>query len=155
MIAEIFATTFLNKIKLLLIFILSIFSPISAFYHILTFMIFINLIIEYWMIKKTHQKFDAMKCWTYLSRVILYVISISVVFLFEKYIINEIITTSIYLTTVITIMLTLYELDKMLTNTAIITRNNTFIRIKDFINSFFKKKMDKIESDENNLKLKN
>lgn len=138
-----------SKIKTLFAAIIAVIAPISMFYHIIILLLSINVIIDIWRIKKVGLQFDAKMLLTYITRVIVYCVVITIIFLFEKFVIfNLIQTESTYLTTVSVILLCLFEFDKLLTNASILTNNPIFINIKNILNKLVKgKKYMDLEND--------
>jgi hypothetical protein len=142
-----------SKLKTLFAAIIAVIAPIAMFYHIIILLLSINVIIDIWRIKKVGLQFDAKMLLTYITRVIVYCVVITIIFLFEKFVIfNLIQTNSTYLTTVSVILLCLFEFDKLLTNASILTNNPIFINIKNILNKLVKgKKYMDLENDKKEL----
>jgi len=130
-----------NKFILIITFFLSLFEPIKAFYHIIVFFIFLNFVSGLIDDLKHGQKFSWPKFKTFMLRILFYIMTITMVFLFEKYIISEFGISSRYLTAISTGLISLYEIRSFLINAGKITGNPVFIEIFKKVNDCFKKKM--------------
>lgn len=138
-----------NWICLLMSLLLGIFSPISGLYHVIVIFTVLNLFSGVCDDIKKGQKFEFQKFKVFLLRILFYVITITIVFLFERYIISEFELTSRYLTTTCAGLISLFEIHSFMINASRITNNPVFIKIFDKIQSFFKKKTD---NDSNEIK---
>ena len=124
--------------------ICSLFAPISVFYYSLLFFLSINFISGVWDDLKKGEKFSWGKFKVFINRVLLYVIAVSVTWIFEKLIVNEFVINenSKYLTTIVTGMFSIYEIQSFLCNAASISGNKVFMRISEKIKAYFNKKSD-------------
>jgi len=138
-----------NWICLLMSLLLGIFSPISGLYHVIVIFTVLNLFSGVCDDIKKGQKFEFKKFKVFLLRILFYVITITIVFLFERYIILEFELTSRYLTATCAGLISLFEIHSFMINASRITNNPVFIKIFDKIQSFFKKKTD---NDSNEVK---
>lgn len=134
---------------------LALFSPIAAFYHCIIIFVALNFIAGLTDDLKHGQKFQWPKFKTFMLRILFYVLSITMVYLFEKYIISEMVgTTTKYLTAFSTGLISLYEIRSFLVNASRITGNPVFMKIFEKLSSFFKKKS-QTQEDPDNGKIEN
>jgi len=137
-----FFETVWNRIYVLISVILSCLCPIKTFYHIIVFFVIINFIAGVTEDFKRGEKFSFVKFKTFLLRLIFYVLAITIIFLFEKYIIGEFGICSKYLTTFTCGLISLYEIHSFLINAGKITGNPLFGDIYDKLKEFFMKNND-------------
>lgn len=131
-----------NWCFLIMSMILGILSPVSSLYHVIIIFTVLNLFSGVVDDIKQGQKFQYQKFKIFLLRVLFYVITITVVFLFERFIISEFELSSKYLTATCAGLIALFEIHSFLCNVSRITNNPVFLKIFDKIQSFFKKKTD-------------
>jgi hypothetical protein len=130
-------------------FFLILFSPVAVFYHCILIFILLNFISGLTDDLKRGQKFSWEKFKTFMLRILFYVLTITMVYLFEKYIITNIIHTETkYLTAFSTGLISLYEIRSFLVNASRITGNPVFIKIFEKISSLWKKKTNDNEANE-------
>lgn len=140
LLTSIYSTIFGSKIKTLLLLILTILSPVLLFYNLLIVFLSINLIVDYWLLIKNKKKFEKSHLIEYFKKIILYITMITMIFLFEKYILFTLIALStLYLTTFVLSIIVLFELNKFLSNSAVLTNNVLFLTIKNKINEYVDK----------------
>jgi phage-related holin len=151
MIAADFWTTITEKfiIPVAALF-LAIFGPVAVFYHCIIVFILLNFVSGLTDDLKRGEKFSWTKFKTFMLRILFYVLTITMVYLFERFIISEMIgTTTKYLTAFATGLISLYEIRSFLVNAGRITGNPVFQKIFDKINSYFKKKANQQEDQTN------
>lgn len=129
-----------NWCFLIMSMILGILSPVSSLYHVIIIFTVLNMFSGVIDDIKQGQKFQYQKFKIFLLRVLFYVITITVVFLFERFIISEFELSSKYLTATCAGLIALFEIHSFLCNASRITNNPVFLKIFDKIQSFFKKK---------------
>lgn len=140
LLTSIYSTIFGSKIKTLLLLILTILSPVLLFYNLLIVFLSINLIVDYWLLIKNKKRFEKSHLIEYFKKIILYITMITMIFLFEKYILFTLIALStLYLTTFVLSIIVLFELNKFLSNSAVLTNNVLFLTIKNKINEYVDK----------------
>lgn len=121
--------------------ILALLSPISMFYHCIIIFITLNFVAGLTDDLKRGQKFSWDKFKVFMLRIIFYILTITMVYLFEKFIIAEIIgSCTRYLTAFSTGLISLYEIRSFLINASRITGNPVFTTIFAKIQSFFNRK---------------
>jgi len=129
-----------NFLFLFFSLILAVFSPISALYHVILVFITLNLISGVIDDLKQGHKFSWDKFKTFLLRVMFYIMTISIVFLFECFIITRYGIVSQYLTATCTGLISLYEIQSFMINASKITGNPIFIKIFDKLKKLFTSK---------------
>jgi hypothetical protein len=132
----------LNKFVLAFSFILALFSPIKTFYHVIVIFILLNFISGLLDDLKRGEKFSWPKFKTFMLRILFYILTITMVYLFEKYIISEFGVDSKYLTAMATGLISLYEIRSFLINAGRLTGNPVFVKIFEKLNLAFKKRTD-------------
>jgi len=135
-----FFETVWNRLYILFSLILSCLAPVKTFYHIIVFFIVLNFIAGLIEDLKRGEKFSWIKFKTFLLRIIFYILSITIVFLFEKYIVGEFGIQSKYMTAFTCGLISLYEIHSFLINAGRITGNPIFGQIYDKLKEFFTKK---------------
>lgn len=121
--------------------ILSFFLPVATFYYAICVFLGLNFVTGLWDDLKHKKKFSWEKFKVFLTRVFLYMLAVLATWIFEYFIINEFVKndTSHYLTTLVSGMFALYEIQSFLCNCANISGNKIFIRISEKIKNFFNK----------------
>jgi hypothetical protein len=131
-----------NWCFLIMSMILGILSPVASLYHVIIIFTVLNMFSGVIDDFKQGQKFQYVKFKIFLLRVLFYVITITVVFLFERYIVSEFELSSKYLTATCAALIALFEIHSFLCNASRITNNPVFLSIFNKIQSFFRKKTD-------------
>lgn len=126
-----------NRILIVASFILGILHPISQFYHVIIVFVVLNFISGYIDDIRSGGKFEFKKFRAWLLRVLFYIMAITMVFIFERYVIVEFGITSKALTASITAFIALYELQSFLYNASKITKISVFTRIYEKIRDYY------------------
>ena len=128
--------------------LLALLGPISMFYHAIIIFICLNFVAGLTDDLKRGEKFSWDKFKVFMLRILFYILTITMVYVFERYIIANIIGfQSKYLTAVATGLISLYEIRSFLINASRITGNPVFSAIFNKINQFFKKKTNQEDND--------
>lgn len=110
-----------HKLLVVITSLIAIFTPLLTFYYCMLLFLGCNFLVGLWADLKRGGKFSKEKFFSFLCRIILYILSISLIFIFEKYLLGYWGYVSMYLTNMTSALLCLFELNSILVNAGEIT----------------------------------